>query len=234
MFDVKTLPNLILSQYNGNKITIKQHPSEGYFLYENDKIRRQWDHLGYAAHELYSAYDLSYGKILLSGIGLGGLAMWISSKSEVSSITLLEKDQELIDVFLLNNKLPKNIEIINADIDSYKTEDFFDFLILNHFERESNEQILSSVYRIIDNIPNHVNIWFWPIERVFCESSFEFDIDYMGLLTKKSDKISYWFDFEDSWNNFTKNNISNLKIPTLTKEKINEYIYTFCLKLDIE
>jgi len=233
MFDIKTLPDLILSPYKGNRITIKEQPPEGYFLYENNTIRWQWDHSGYAAHELYSSYDLVYGDVVLSGIGLGGLAMWISSKSSVNSIKLLEKDQEMIDAFLSNNPVPKNMKIINLDIDTYKSKDSFDFLILNHFEHESNEEILQSIYNIVNNIPNHSNLWFWPIERIFYETSFEFDIDYMGLLTKKDNKISYWFDFEDSWKDFIKNNMSGLKIPELAKEKINEYIYTFCLKLDI-
>jgi hypothetical protein len=234
MFDPKTLPTLILSQYNGDKISIKEQPPQGYFLYEGEKIRWQWDHSGYAAHELYSAYDLAYGDILLSGIGLGGLLMWLSSKNEVKSITLLEKDQEMIDIFLSNNQPPKNIKIINDNVENYITEESFDFLILNHFEREKNETVINSVKKIIKNIPNHDYIWFWPIERVFYESAFEFDIEYMGLLIKKGDNVSYWFDFEESWNKFTQETLSFLKLPKLTKEKINEYIYTFCLKLDIQ
>ena len=234
MFDAKTLPALILSPYNGNRISIKEKPPEGYFLYENEKIRWQWDHFGYAAHELYSSYDLANGDILLSGIGLGGLLMWLSSKNDVKSITIIEKDQEMIDAFLSNNKLPKNINIIKDNIETYKTEKFFDFLILNHFEREKNQVIIESTKEIIKNISNHNFVWFWPMERVFCESAFEFDIEYMGLLIKKGNKISYWFDFEESWNKFTENELSFLKLPKLTKEKINEYIYTFCLKLDIQ
>lgn len=71
-------------------------------------------------NEFYSSYDLSYGDVLLSGLGFGILAQWIASKPEVKSVTVVEFSQDVVDMFLKNNKLHEKIKLVVEDIGLYK------------------------------------------------------------------------------------------------------------------
>ena len=62
------------------------------------------------------------GNILVVGLGLGYFAYMTSNKKEVSSVTILEKDKDIIEIFnscLLDEFENKSkIKIINDDADS--------------------------------------------------------------------------------------------------------------------
>lgn len=71
--------------------------------------------------------DNANGRVLIAGLGLGMILHPIVSKPEVTSITVFEKEQDVID--LIAPTLPKQkIEVIRGDIFDYKpaTSEKFD------------------------------------------------------------------------------------------------------------
>ena len=64
----------------------------------------------------------AHGDILIGGLGIGMIVLAIQDKPEVNSITILEKNQEVID--LVESQLPLNdkVKIIHADVFDWKPE----------------------------------------------------------------------------------------------------------------
>lgn len=64
----------------------------------------------------------AYGDILIGGLGIGMIIMAIQDNENVRSITVLEKNQEVID--MVANQLPLNnkVKIICADVFTWKPE----------------------------------------------------------------------------------------------------------------
>lgn len=117
----------------------------------------------------YSSYELAYGKVLCSGFGFGILALWLSQKDNVESITVIEKNQGVIDLFLRNNILPDNVNIILSDMDEYQTQDHYDCILLDHYEYDTTDEKINSARKVAQNIPNHNLFYFWSIEEVYFE-----------------------------------------------------------------
>lgn len=74
----------------------------------------------------YDAYKNAKGNVLVGGLGLGMYVSMIAKKKEVTSITVIEKEKDIIK--LMNFKHPK-VKIVNADIWKYlkKTKEKFDY-----------------------------------------------------------------------------------------------------------
>lgn len=64
----------------------------------------------------------AYGDVLIGGLGIGMIIMAIQLHDKVKSITVIEKNQEVID--LVASQLPFNdkVRIINADVFEWKPE----------------------------------------------------------------------------------------------------------------
>jgi 16S rRNA A1518/A1519 N6-dimethyltransferase RsmA/KsgA/DIM1 with predicted DNA glycosylase/AP lyase activity len=58
----------------------------------------------------------AHGDILISGLGIGLIVMAIQDKEEVSSITIVEKYNDVIDIISSQLKFNHKINIINDDI----------------------------------------------------------------------------------------------------------------------
>ena len=105
--------------------------------------------------EFFSSYDLASGNVLLSGLGFGILAQWIAKKAEVSSVTVIEQNQDVLDLFLKNNKLDPKVKVYINDIKTYTDNQHYDWAILDHYEEDRKptkiglEQICSNL--TIDN-----------------------------------------------------------------------------------
>jgi hypothetical protein len=66
-----------------------------------------------------SYYDLAYGHVILTGLGLGIVATWLSDKPEVTKITVVENNIHLINYFKTYGDLPNKVELIHEDADRY-------------------------------------------------------------------------------------------------------------------
>lgn len=60
------------------------------------------------------------GDILIGGLGIGMIVMAIQDKEEVNSITILEKNKEVIDIVASQLLFNSKVNIINADVFEWK------------------------------------------------------------------------------------------------------------------
>lgn len=146
-------------------------------------------------NEFYSSYDLSYGDVLLSGLGFGILPQWIASKPEVKSVTVVESSQDVVNIFLKNNKLHEKIKLIVEDIGLYKDTKTYDWAIFDHYEG-ATQPTKQEIEQISNNIKFN-NLWFWSLEYRLIE------------------KYRSWSKFRDDY---------SLKIPDLDVKQVNKYI----------
>lgn len=176
-------------------------------------------------YEQYSSYDLAYGDVLLTGFGFGHISNWIASKPEVTSVTILEISQDILDAYLESNVLPEKTSVIITDADTYKSDKKYDCVILDHI---SNQMKPKSFYldfrKIAKNIKNDL-FWFWSIEMFYLKHYYNFTLDDLYKFPKDFKP----FDFGLKWENFRKD-FGIDTIPSLDKPKLDSYINAFFLR----
>lgn len=64
----------------------------------------------------------AYGDILIGGLGIGMIIMDIQDKESVTSITVIEKNQEVIDLVASQLPLNSKVKIICADVFTWKPD----------------------------------------------------------------------------------------------------------------
>lgn len=231
MFDLSTVPDINLKEMSYKDIDIVSFYGPNTFYLLNKGI--MWMGLNKNTNkqikEFYSQYDLAYGDVLLTGFGFGILASWLASKPEVTSVTVVEISQDIVDVFLQNNTLNEKIKVIIADASEYKTDQHFDCLFLDHYEIQYEGWVLNDMKNVSKNIPNHTVFWAWSIENRLCwpgDNPSREDMLHGKILDHAS------VDFYPLYNKF-KNLIVNIPtLPYLDSKKINEYVYTYFDKID--
>lgn len=179
--------------------------------------------------EFYSQYDLAYGDVLLTGFGFGILASWLASKPEVTSVTVVEISQDIVDVFLMNNIISNKIKIIIADASEYKTDQHFDCVFLDHYEIQHEAWILKDMKQVSKNIPNHDVFWAWSIENRLCwpgDTPTREDMLHGKILDTTA------VDFYPLYNKFKNQIVDIPTLPDLDSKTINEYVYTYFDKID--
>jgi hypothetical protein len=209
--------NIKESVLNNAKITYKDGT---YFLYNNDD---KWMTLTKSDYhqvaELYSSYDQAYGDVLISGLGFGILPLWVCNKKEVTSVTVIEISQDVIDLFLLSNDIPNKMNIINKDISTLITEKKYDSLLLDHYEGTDLSGMLKNMEQICNKI-NHKVFWAWSLEMAYLAEFF--DIKDKDLFMLKP-------DLSINWKKFVKKNLPNEKhLLEISNKTINDYLYTYC------
>ena len=226
MFNIETFPKVNVKETEYKNISIKLVPTKPktYVLYNKGLRWFFYDtYTNLALKEFYSSYDLAHGKVLMSGFGFGLLACWVASKPEVESVTVIEYSKDVYDVFLQNNILPEKIKVIISDVSEYKTDEFFDCVLLDHYEQETTDWFFKDIQKISKNIPNHNLIWAWSLEEKYAEVVFNLDrFDLSRRLLEE-----HYFDFDSKYEHFKKNILSIPTLPDLKKNKLNEYILTY-------
>ena len=226
MFDLKTVPQVVIKELTYNDIDIVKtlNRPDTYRLLNRGL---QWMVLDRYTNkeikEMYSLYDMAYGDVIITGLGFGVLACWLASKPEVTSVTVLEFSKDIYDIFLINNKLPDKVKVIITDASEYKTNKNFDCLLLDHYEFNTTNWIFKDVKKIVNNLPNHKLLWVWSFEKIYAEVMF--NINHEELTT--TFLWTHYINFYAKYDEF-KNNILNIKtLPKLNKDKFNTYVYTF-------
>lgn len=64
----------------------------------------------------------AHGDVLIGGLGIGMIILAIQDKPEVKSITVIEKNQEVIDMVASQLNFNKKVNIICADVFEWKPE----------------------------------------------------------------------------------------------------------------
>ena len=214
-FDINTVPKIKLSINEKNSAKIIKTENRYYSLFVDNKRQMMLDlHTNHEIKEMYSSYDLGYGKILISGLGFGILPLWLANKPGVDTIHIVEISQDVVDMFLEKNLLPDNVTIEIADISNYKTKEKYDCILLDHYELTLAEDQLFDMQNIARNIPNHNIFWSWSMESV-----------YIDLAIKERFQELFYSNEEmfKKWEYFRSNIIKIPAVPELTPKKINEY-----------
>jgi hypothetical protein len=230
VFDLRTVPQVVIKEITYKDVDIVKdlNRPNTYRLFNKGL---QWNLLDRYTNkqikEMYSSYDMAYGDVIISGFGFGILACWLASKPEVTSVTVLEVSQDVYDVFLMNNELPDKVSVIITDASEYKTDKHFDCLFLDHYEKNEFDWVVRDIKKIINNLPNHDVFWFWSLEERYADVMF-------GISQGELFTTMLWdcyIDFYIKYDEF-KNNFLNVKtLPNLSKDRLNEYIYTYSDRL---
>lgn len=242
MFDLDTFPglNIIASRHGNAKIEMVS--SHIYNLVENDTILDNFNAQTNTALKMsYSSYDISYGSVFIYGLGLGYLPTWIASKDSVLSVTVVEPSKNAIELFLMNNKASDKLTIICGDMNSFYTERHYDCLINNDGLFYQADDIVNSFKKLTNIVPNHDTAWFFLLEQLVGENKFNIDkhLDRCVGLENcccMQSNISYKInreekDFAASFKEIKLNYLNQFKIPNVTNDQINDYLYTFYNRL---
>ena len=165
------------------------------------------------AYEVYSHYYFAKGHCICTGLGLGARESWLLKKEDVSKLTVIEKSEEVIEYHKINNPdLYNNIEIINIDALEYKGK--CDTLLLDHYEQETVNYILTNASQISKNIDCNV-MWIWTFE--------DFVTLYQRHLNRNkrshSSKIEVYNEMKERFNLD--------KLPEVTEDLLELFFFMF-------
>lgn len=199
--------------------------NNGFILYNNDEQWMTYADNNVVIKQLYSSYDLAYGNVLVSGLGFGILALWLCSKPEVKSVTVVEISEDIIKLFKDSNSVPDKLSIINENMIDYNTDQEYDVLLLDHYEKQNPDWILEDMKKVSSRI-KHTNFWAWPIEAIYLFKMYS-DEDYASLYDifnkygSDKDFTTHWIDFVDKF--FPEETM----LKNIDTDKLNYYIYVF-------
>lgn len=171
MFDIKSVPKIVIREGVSGNVEIKKQDSLYTLYVDGEEFMGANTKTSEQIRQFYSSYDLAKGDVLLTGLGFGILPLWVASKPGVTSTTVIEKSQGVVDLFLANNQLPSNMTIEVCDAYEYKTSRHFDCILLDHYEINMLTPEQATV--IADNIPNHDLMWPWAIELFIGDTSWK-------------------------------------------------------------
>jgi hypothetical protein len=110
-----------------------------------------------AVAELLSQVELATGRVLVTGLGLGLVALLVANKPEVTSVTVVENNDSVIKLFLMQGFDLTKINIVQQDVLSY-TDDTFDSILLDHYNYIGDEPILG-IKHASEVIRKNTNSW---------------------------------------------------------------------------
>lgn len=224
MFDVNTLPDVTIVDGSIGEFSIKKiswvwylHKGDNQLMCLSTKTLREYK-------EQYALYDLAYGKVLMSGWGFGLAPLWLASKPGVESVTVVEYNPEIVELFLQNNKIPDNILVVYDDIKTHKPEQEYDCLFLDHFPDHNPAPVFDEVSQIAANI-KHKTLWLWSLEIRYLLDEIGFAFADLYVAPKSFDGI----DFYSKWKNYIARYSST--IPALDAETVELYVKTYFNRL---
>jgi hypothetical protein len=151
------------------------------------------------AYHLFSHYYLAEGHCICSGLGFGIRENWLLTKKNVSKITVLEKNKEVIEYHQhIKSPFLDNIELIHCDANEYFGK--CDTLLLDHYEHHDSKDIINNVYTVHKNI-KHETLWFWPFESIIYEIGLRYCNPKL-LALPFNNKISPRYRFTQEYLNF--------------------------------
>ncbi len=226
MYNIDSVPNFVIKEGSFGNVKIAKY-TDGFGLYNNNKQWMCYLNNDSVIKQQYSSYDLAYGDVIISGLGFGILALWICSKPEVNSVTVIEFSSDVIKLFKDSNSVPDKLNIVNADIRNYNTDIEYDVMLLDHHELENFDFRLFDIEEISNKI-KHKYMWSWSLEEIYifkmyANEDHKIQKSLWSDLVNKSDK-----DFSLLWNNFVDNFFPEEEmLKNISNQKINEYVHTY-------
>lgn len=210
-----TQPNIVEYKDENFQVFCKEN---FHTLYINNARSMFWNSLdNKAVFEFYSHYDLAKGHCICTGMGFLLREKWLLNKKEVTKLTVIENNTDVIEYHRKFNKdVFDQIEVINMDVYDYQGK--CDTLLMDNFECNGGweftyfePRFLSSLSHITSNIKSEVS-WAWPIEEVLMNHY----RDYIGLsLIEIYENIKTYFNLQT--------------FPNLTESQLAHYCYHFSL-----
>jgi hypothetical protein len=93
------------------------------------------------------------GNILFTGLGLGLCIVFANHNPNINSVTVIEKEQRVIDVIAPMLDLSKT-SIICADADNYTLSSNFDFIFLDHAKERPEDSVIQRYTNYSANVDN--------------------------------------------------------------------------------
>lgn len=219
IFKNNFLPNFVIKEGTSNNVSIVNHNGTWRLYGDGLQFMQLITKSNREVKELYSSYDLAYGDVLITGLGFGIIALWTCNKPEVTSVTVVENSQDVIDLFLANNKVPNNMTIICADANNYTTNKHYNCLLLDHFSDDVEDAFTYAKIKKVSENLSHDLFWFWSLEEKYADKMY--NISHKDLYIEPIDLSNYNFGLKwQAWKKF-------LQIPTLpnvASDKIQEYV----------
>lgn len=228
-FQTAGMPRIVPGSYNNVNI-IYSEEEEAYYLSHKGIPWMGTDiSFTHAKDTLQSQYDLAYGNVLLTGLGFGISAKAISEKPEVTSVTVIEINQDIVDAFFAHNTFNEKVKVILADATSYSSDIKYDCLLPDHYEGQDSDWKFKDMNDLAKRIKHDV-YWPWSIEDLFLIKNYPTD-DYPHLVkseTKLTDLEGVSAEIPQRWRAFLKTYFPTLTtIPKLPDETLVAYIEKF-------
>jgi hypothetical protein len=201
-------PNLVDYNHNGLQIFFK---NDEWFVTQNGVQWMAYSKKNYnEVFHVYSHWLFAEGHCICTGLGLALRENWILTKKEVSKLTVIENNLNIIDYHYKNNRdIFNKLDIIHADV--YEYTGVCDTLLIDNFEGgiEYEAEFCHSAKLISEKIYSN-KMWFWPLEY-FLIVHYR---NYIGLsLEEIYYKIKTFFKLD--------------KLPNLNEEQLFELCYWY-------
>jgi len=231
IYDIE-MPKIVPGTYGNIDILLIQNDTS--YLLERQGIPWMCTdiHCSYAKDASYSQYDLAYGSVFVTGLGFGILAKALSEKPEVTKVTVLEIEQDVIDAFLLHNTLNSKVSIVQGDATTYTSDIKYDCLLPDHYESQSMSWRIKDMNDIAKRVKHDV-FWPWSIEEMFLEHTYP---RYQYTTSEKNESI-YSLDsiveedpaiLHSKWSAFIDKNFGgNQSLLALSPDKLAIYLEKF-------
>jgi hypothetical protein len=143
--------------------------------YGKDRIMWYYpDHsLGYC---YYAEYELAYGHVLITGLGMNMVPNWIATKPEVTKVTVVENNEHLINYIKTYGYIDDKVEIIHGDANYHTGKYDTFFLDHNYGNGYPGEKNALYINKILNNISCDL-LW---NQRIIKMSDNDFDT-YLNL-----------------------------------------------------
>lgn len=121
------------------------------------------------ALELYSHYRFAKGHCICTGLGLGVREQWLLNNPKVTKITVVERNQNVIDFHKkYNPELMERISVYNSPATHFVL--CCDTLLADHYSKENIYDMMNDLDKVVKNMPCET-MWFWPLEEYLLETS---------------------------------------------------------------
>jgi hypothetical protein len=208
-----------LRPYKKDKLEVTYNQVEDYFQLfvdgEEWMSYRNTDHQ--QAYEFYSHWDQAKGHCICTGLGFGTRENWILTKPEVTKVTVIEKNEEVIEYQkAINPELFDHVEVIHSDVYDYKGS--CDTLLLDHYEAECRNEdlLLQNCSDVCKNIDCDV-AWLWTLEQILVRKSYH-----------RSKKIGRYVSTLLVYNEIKSR--YDIPLPNLTEDDLRLYYFMYANK----
>lgn len=186
-------------------------------LLENNQV---WMNITpFEINTMKKSIDKAKGKVLTFGLGLGYFAYMVSNKEEVESITIVEKDKNII-YFIFKNIISKfknknKIKIINDDIYNYSPEKLkeYNFIFVDTYRQADDG--LKFYFDLYSTFKN-TNCDFWIEDSIISQLR---KYIFLFLASNFDKKYFKEYDFDNNQNQILTFLDNKLKNKVIDNEK---------------